>query len=407
MAKKQRHTKDDNSLRASNIELFSREIIVSTSDEKGIYSRDADNLYPLRVEKIINNSPTARRCANLMAKYIAGNGNEVNFYVDKKKNISINDIIRNASTCISKQYGVYFKVSYELDGMAILDSEDNKPIFKRKTIEILDYVIMAKTKEDGNKYPGKYRALKIDEETSSIDTECEDIWFYPYNPDSKVILRQMHHDCKLKEIENPTIEQLIQNYRGQVYYMNLTPEYIYALPLVDSVYNDCDTEYRISTYNNTQTRTGFLGKTMIVKYREDEDSDDDFNDELKGFLGSENAANAFVVEVPQGIEVELEKAFKVIQLKPQFDDKLFEGTIRSLRQNIMGAFNNIPEPLVFAGQGAMFGTSEGTYTEMKIFYWEQNEYERSTLEQTLRMFGYDVNIKPIVEEQQTPEDNGL
>lgn len=392
------------SLRASNIELYSREITVSENSSAKIYLRDADNLYPNRIEKVINNSPTARRCANLMAKYIAGNGNTENFLVNSKKRISINDIIRAASTSIAKQYGVYFKVNYEIDSEAIISSQDNKPKFKRKDIEILDYVIMAKSKEDDNKYPGKFYALEIDEEKNSIsNAEENEVWFYPYNADSKIILKQMHNDCKLKEIENPTLEQLVQNYRGQVYYLNLTPEYIYALPLVDSVYNDCDTEFRISTYNNTQTRTGFLGKTMIVKYAEDEESEDGFNDELKEFLGSENAANAFVVEVPQSIDEDLEKAFIVKQLKPQFDDKLFESTIKSLRQNIMGAFNNIPEPLVFAGTGALFGTSADAYTEMKVFYWEQNEYERSSLEQTLRMFGYDVNIQPIVKENK----NGL
>jgi len=64
----------------------------------------------------------------------------------------------------------------------------------------------------------------------------------------------------------------------------------------------------------------------------------------------------------------------------------------------MGAFNNIPEALVFAGDGAMFGTSADTYTEMKRFYWEQNEDERSALEQTLKSFGFEVNVIPLVDE---------
>ena len=91
------------SYRADNVELFSREIKSDTNSSDKIYSRDADNLYPLRIEKVINNSPTGRRCANLMAKYIAGKGNTSNFKIGKKY---INDIISAASASISKQYGV-------------------------------------------------------------------------------------------------------------------------------------------------------------------------------------------------------------------------------------------------------------------------------------------------------------
>ena len=105
-----------------------------------------------------------------------------------------------------------------------------------------------------------------------------------------------------------------------------------------------------------------------------------------------------MVDVPEGSEADLDKAFVVKQLEAQFDDKLFESTVKQLRQNILGAFNNIPEPLIFSSSSALFGTSADTYTEMKKFYWEQNEYERSLLEQTIRMFGFECNILPIVNE---------
>jgi len=388
--------------RAKNTELFSREIKADKNTSDKIYSRDADNMYPLRIEKVINNSPTGRRCANLMAKYIAGQGNASNFPVGK--GLFINDILRKASRSIAYQYGVYFRVKYIVD----MDKSqiDGIPAFKPGAVEVLDYVVMAKSKEDDADYPGKIYALKDNCEGGLLNSDEDlDKWYYPYNRDSKVIRAQMRNDCKLKGIDSPTMEQLIQNYRGQVYYLNLTPEYIYALPLGDSVYNDMDTEFRISLYNNTQTRKGFLGKTIVVKYEEDEDAAEEFDEELAEFLGAENSSTVFTVEVPQNIDKDLDKAFVVNQLKAQFDDKLFESTIKNLRQNIMGAFNNIPEPLVFSGSGAMFGTSADTYTEMKLFYWEQNEYERSMLEQTLRMFGFEVNIIPIVVETKTVPTN--
>ena len=390
------------SYRADSVELFSREIKSDTNSSDKIYSRDADNLYPHRIEKVINNSPTGRRCANLMAKYIAGKGNTSNFKIGKKY---INDIITAASASISKQYGVYFRVKYGIDTAKTMADGDVR--FKVNHTEVLDYVLMAKSKEDDANFEGKFYMLKDDDEGGLSDKDDDLKWFYPFSQDPKIIKYQMLNDCKKKGINDPSIEDLIRNYRGQIFYLNLTPEYIYALPLADSVYNDLDTEFRISTYNNTQTRKGFLGKTLITKYEDadGDDADEEFDEELKTWLGSENSSTVFVVTVPQSVTVDLDKAFVVNQLKPQFDDKLFESTIKNIRQNIMGAFNNIPEALVFAGSGALFGTSAQAYNEMKKFYWEQNEYERSQLEQTLRLFGFDVNILPLVDETITLNTN--
>ena len=391
--------------RASSAELFSREIVADKNTSKKIYSRDVDNLYPLRLERVINNSPTGRRCANLMARYIAGNGNDVNYKIGRKngKDYFINDLIRESATYLAKQGGAYYKLKYVLDLNA---STADKIVFKVGASTLLDYVIMAKSREDDEGYEGKYYLLDFDDD-GSLKTEDDDIdrYLYPFSLDPKIILAQMRADCEAKEIENPSLEDLIKNYRGQVCYLNTTPEYIYALPLADMVYNDMDTEFRISNYHNTQTRKGFLGKTIVTKYEAPEDEADEFEEELQTFLGSENSGSVFIVEVPEETSVELDKAFHVEQLKPQFDDKLFESTSKSIRQNILGAFNNIPEPLIFAGS-TLFGTSADTYEQMKLFYWEQNEYERSLLEQTLRLFGYDVNILPIVQEKtkQTVQD---
>ena len=389
------------SLRAKNTELFSREISVDINASKKIYSRDADNLYPLRMEKIINSSPTGRRCANLMAKYIGGNGNEINFPIGKGK--YINDIIRSSSTEIAYHNGVYFRLRYVIDQEASMEAQDL--IFKSGSVEVMDGVIMAKSKEDDNAADGKFYALP-DNGAGGIVSDDVSRWFYPFNQDPKAIAYQMHNDCKIKGIKDPTPEDLIQNYRGQIFYLNLTPKFVYALPVGDMVYNDMDTEHRISIYNNTQTRQGFLGKTQITKFGDPDDETDDFDDEVKTFLGAENSSSVLIVDIPQGVNVDLDKAFMVNQLKPQFDDKLFDTTIKTCRVNIMGAFNNIPEALVFASS-SMFSPTAETINELKRFYWEQNEAERSALEQTLRLFGYDVNILPLVEEikeGQSPEE---
>ena len=385
------------SLRATNLELHSRDNSISNDDNK-IYIRDFDNLYPLRMEKVINNSPTGKRASNMMAKYIVGNG--VSLDIDKivnRKNETINDIADLASNEIATQYGVFFYISWKIEP----DFDVLKPKFVKTNLKVLDSIKMVKSKIDDDGFPGKYFQLDLEskkEQFKKIDSKTK--WFYPYNEDSKVILQQMKNDCKLKKIQNPTVQQLVQNYRGQVFYLNLTPKYHYSLPPWDSVYDDMDTEYRISRYNNSQSRRGWLGKTIIKKFDGGTEENTAFNSEIKKNLGSENSADVLVIDVPEASTDDLTKVFVVDQIKPQFDDKLFDSTKKTLRQNITGNFNNIPEPLVFSGSGALFGTSADAYTEMKKFYWEQNEYERFKLEKALTILtGVQISFLPIIKEE--------
>lgn len=381
------------SLRATNIELHGRDLSVVNDDSK-IHTRDYDNLYPLRIEKVINNSPTGKRAANLMAKYIVGDGVSLKGdTIVNKKGETLNDIADLAAGEIATQYGVFFFITWKFD----VDNEALKPKFSPANIKVLDSIPLAKSKADDNDYPGKiYRLEMLQRKEIFKKVDKKTHWYYPYNADPAVILAQMKNDCRLAEIEDPTIADMVQHYRGQVYYLNLTPKYHYALPPWDSVYNDMDTEYRISMYNNSQARTGWLGKTVVKKFDGGDEENKEFNKILKENIGSENSADVIVIDVPEGSTDDLNKAFVVDQLKAQFDDKLFESTKNSIRQNIAGNFNNVPEALLFSGSGALFGTSADTYTEMKKFYWQQNEYERFKLEKTLSLLtGLQVNFKPI------------
>lgn len=386
------------SLRATNIELQSRDISVSADDRK-IYLRDTDNLYPLRMEKVINNSPTGRRAANMMAKFIVGNGVDGNVVINSKGE-TVNDIADLAAGEISSNYGVFFHLDWTFD------TEGTEVKFKKSNVRVLDSVYMALSKEDDDGFAGKVYKLPLQEKKNLFGKSDSKgaKWYYPFNEDPKVIRAQMKNDCLIKGIENPDTIQMLENYRGQVYYLNLTPKYHYALPPWDSVYDDMDTEYRISRYNNKQARTGWLGKTVVKKFADDED-DEEFNKVLKENLGAENSADVMVISVPVASGDDIDKLFKIDQVKAQFDDKLFDSTKKSLRENITGAFNNIPEALVFAGSGALFGTSADTYTEMKKFYWEQNEYERFKLEKAMtKLLDMEINFLPIIEEMILDED---
>lgn len=407
------NNKKKKSLRASNVELQSREISVSKNDDKKIYSRDFDNLGPLRQEKVINNSPTGKRCAYMMSKFIAGNGVDDNIdIVVNQKGETVNDLIDQASVDIAYQYGVFFLQKYKID----VENSVESIKFQRRSTKVLDYVPVAISKEDDDEWPGKIYILDQKEGSDEFEKVTDETtWYYPYNPDSKVILSQMRNDCKLKGIDEPTHKQLWQNYRGQVLYMNLTPKFEYALPLSDVVYDDMDSEAQFSRYVNRNARNGWLGKTVFTKFDDDEEEDErstgkTFDDVIKDNMGAENSDSVLVISVPTSAVDDVTKAFKVDQVKAQFDDKMFDKSTENVRKNIMGAFNNIPEILVMAGDGALFGPNSETYKEAKRFYWEQNETERFKLEKTLsKLLNIKIDILPLadIEEENEDEDEKL
>lgn len=135
------------SLRASSIEMYSRDISI-TKDDKRIILRDIDNAYPLRIENVINNSPTAKRSSLMMSKFIFGKGVSGNkdMVVNRKGEV-LNTIARAAARCISKQYGVFFFTSWTLD----VDVNLQKPRFKPYDLKVLDYVPIAKSAPDDDK----------------------------------------------------------------------------------------------------------------------------------------------------------------------------------------------------------------------------------------------------------------
>lgn len=372
-------------LRAGLIELFQRLTPEVKDKDKRIYWNGAQNLYPYEIERIINNSPTAFRASKMMGKFIAGAGvlSEANTlipyknlpFVNKKGN-KITDIIRIGSQSLSKQGGCYFHISYGID--------DNGVLYQ-KGIDIVDYVSVRKSKEaddDGE------RNFYVKDWEKKSKTEK---WFYPYNPDKEIVLAQIKKDAG----SSSDLETAIKKYRGQIYYLNLTPEYKYALAPVDAVYNDADSEYRMALYTNTQTRTGFLGKQIFLTSGLDAEQSGDLKEDLATFMGAENSGDMYHLDVEASMN--LDEILKVIPLKAQFDDKLFDSTDRRLRRNILGAFNNIPEALVNASDSALFGTSAEAYEQMKLFYSEQTEEEREKLEETLSYLGFYVRIKPIIE----------
>jgi len=373
--------------RAKFIELYSRVIKITGDRDESIYHNGENNLYPNEIELAILNSPSGKNASKMMAKFISGKGVENDVDVNEEKKYKLSKIVKIASTDISRQNGVYFHIGQRLN-----DALKLVPV-----LDVLEYTKVRIGKEDDDDNITKYW-FKDCAKTKSfmINDKDESIFYYPFSNKENVILTQIDADYELSGAKDLDVDLSIKlpYYRGQVYYMNLTPEFKYALSPFDAVYNDLDTESRISMYINRQVRTGFLGKTYVVTAGLDEEYEEQVQDDVKLWLGSENVGGTYHFSI--GATDDIDKVFKVGQMKAEIDEKLFTETKNTVKSNIYAAANNIPEQLI-KSDNTLFGTSAETYIEMKKFYTEQTLDERTELEDTLTFLGFPCKIIPIIE----------
>lgn len=374
--------------RAKFVELYRRFIPLAENKDESIYYNGENNLYPNEIELAILNSPSGKAASKVFAKYISGKGVENDYIVNPDKNYNLSKITRMSGVDISRQNGVFFHVGQRLEDGVL------KP-----TLDVLEYTKSRIGKEDDNDYISKYwfKDCAVEKKSYLSNKKSdESYWYYPFNNNKEVILQEIRNDYEEfgGDKENPELAEMLPYYRGQVYYLNLTPEFKYALSPFDACYNDLDSEYRVSMFTNRNVRTGFLGKTYVVTSGLDDEENSKVQDDIKLWLGSENIGGTFHLSLEAGAEVE--KVFAVKQLKAEFDDKLFSETKTSLRDNIYSQANNVPAQLVKA-ETSIFGTQSETYKEMKKFYTEQTFDERKELEDTLTYLGFPCKIIPIIE----------
>lgn len=388
--------KKANNFRAKLYELWSRLTPIKMLKNEEIYFNGSDNLYPYEVEGVVNSSPTAFKCAELMATYISGKGIREGFsdpIVNSRKNYKLSNIIELMAADISVHYGVWLHIGRKI-------SEEGKIVVG--DIDVVDYVKCRKVKEDAADYAGKIIVKDWIKEKESPRKRLKDTdikWYYPFNNNIDVITSQIAADSDNEE----NITEAIKDYRGQILYLNLTPKYEYALSRLDSVYNDADSEGRFGIYTNNQFRNGFLGKTIAVTSGLDEENSKQVGDDLSKMLGAENSGDFYYMSVDSVDKIE--NTIKFIQLQPEFNDKLFDSTSTRLKKNIMGAYKNVPEILIAAGDGALFGANSETYVQAKLFYSEQVEKERYRIIETLQQLDFVVDIQPIIEVESSTIEN--
>lgn len=368
-------------MKATIVEIFKR----LTKFEKGlgVITNGVDNLYPERAERFILNSVTAKTASGIMASYLSGKGltNGDNEKVDDK-GTTLKKLSQQISKSFSKQRGAFIHVNYNAN-------------FEESGYKVLPYTDCRLGKKDDNDYNGKivvYDGWDSDTSKRSLREGAKTVDVY--NPNPKVIEAQVRKASKNKD--GVLTAEDFSKYKGQIWYVNLDDEFTYSLSQIDSVMNDCDSESQAAVFKNRSLRRGFFGKTLIVtkplsgnledykdaaEYQSALSERDEFKNTIESFVGAEDTGGVLHLEMDNGGD-SLEEAIKFENISSDINDKLFEYTEKSVFQNILVSFNNIPMGLV-RSDNALFSASGEALQVMKESYQENTSLERSVLDETI------------------------
>jgi hypothetical protein len=347
--------------------------LVTWDKKLEIYQNGADNLYPERIDRLINNSVTAKMASEMMVQYVLGKGfgEADNFKINDSQKLI--DFAINVADSLVRQRGIAIHFDYNLN-------------FEPINPKVLDFTKVRLGLKDSKQYNGKI-LFKNDWSNNKEDAVVFDV----FNKSDKIVQAQIE--------KAGTIEK----YKGQVMYINLDSRYYYPLSRIDAVINDCDSESQAAIYKNMILRKGFFGKQIIMtpplisndepemvlndlgelvrnrEFARRQAEADEVKKTIESFIGSENAGGALMIESPDFING-IDTIFKIQKIDSTLDDKVFEYTENSVSKNILMAFNNIPVALVKSPDSAMFGNSGESITEAKKMYWENTSKERNKLE---------------------------
>lgn len=340
------------------------------SKSADVYANDVDNAYPERMDRLVNNSVTAKSAAAIMVQYLLGKGygtDADNIIINKQKNLKLIDFADDVADDLVKQRGVFIHINYNA-------------LYQVADCSVLPFEWCRIGKKDSTDYSGKIAICKEWLKPKRSDIELIDV----YNPRKAVI------DAQVEKAGG------WEHYKGQVLYVNMDTKLIYPLSRIDSVAEDCDSEAQASIYKNRLLRKGFFGNTLVVTrplvgdglepgshaFKEAESEREAFQKAIKESLGAENTGGVLCLEMDFASE-KLEDAILIKQIESRIDDQLFNYTETSVRENILVAFNNLPAGLIKTNDNALFGNSGEAIREMKRTYWENTTKERNLLTATL------------------------
>ena len=336
---------------------------IKLDKQKGIYQNGRDNAYPQRVERIINGSVTAKTACNMLKKFIVGNGfedpriNSIIANYDLLGETTFLKLLSQIASSISKQHGAFLQLQWN----------GNAQITGAKSIPYRDCRF---GKTDSGGYSGKIHVYNDwIKETGAVNTNKIKV-IDSFNPIQKVVEQQL----------------ATKGWQGQIAFLRLDDEYIYPYSTVDSVLEDADTEAQISSFKNGELRGGFNAQYFLYHTPFENVQDQaEFKDTINKFLGGDHQGSIAMMpaEFDDDGKLVRSKSLELSKIERTFDADAFDSIEKTIANNIRKALNAIPQILIEAPDGSLFGTSGEAFIQAFNFYNSQTLDMRAAVSQWL------------------------
>nr|DAN79385.1 MAG TPA: HK97 Family Phage Portal Protein [Caudoviricetes sp.] len=332
------------------------------------------NDYPTMIELLVGGSATAKACAGVIADFIYGKGFSLEaearatarqqrtrfrkdtLYINDKRETP-NDLLKKVARSLSYHKGVFVQVNYN-------------QLFQKTSVQVLPYRYCRLGARDSNNYRGKvlyYENWDNLQDKKEVDKNVKAINLY--DPSPKVIQEQVDAAGGW------------DNYKGQVYFLNLDRNDSYPLAWADVVLLDCESEMLSTKYTRNGFKKGFFGTYAFVTSTMNSDEDrEDFRDNLRNSIGVEAEQSVFHFELEmKGDKLEDQVLVKPIESNVKAD--LFEYADKKTANNIRKTYGNIPPVLIDFVEGKLGNTSGDSLKEARIFMQEQMQEERQDVQE--------------------------
>lgn len=336
---------------------------VKLDKTKGIYQNGKDNAYPQRVERIINGSVTAKTACNMLKKFIVGNGfedtrlNSIIVNSDLLGETTLLKLLSQIASSISKQNGAFLQIQWN----------GNAQIAGAKSIPYRDCRF---GKADSGGYSGKIHVYNDwIKENGTIRADKIQI-VDNFNPIEIVVKEQL----------------ATESWKGQIAFLRLDDEYIYPYSTIDSVLEDADTEAQISSFKNGELRGGFNAQYFLYHTPfENEQDQAEFKNTINKFLGGDHQGSIAMMpaEFDDDGKLVRSKSLELSKIERTFDADAFDSIEKTIANNIRKALNAIPQILIEAPDGSLFGTSGEAFVQAFNFYNSQTLDMRAAVSQWL------------------------
>lgn len=366
--------------------IVERALKLSANTGDKIITYGDGNLYPQEIANLIYASKTASAAVEKMTENIICEGfkNEEFRNITNDNGLNMDDILENTANDLARFKGWAWIVQYGLrEGGYVPVGVYNVPF---------EYV-RAEKSENYLKDPKIYKWRVFnnwDRQTVKATQVMQNSTVYnTYDP---------------KNVPNEIADcGGLENYNGQLLYVNLCTTRPYPISTFHSVRNEMDAENKNGKYVSRTLGRGFHMCSIVTHGEFETDQEQqDFTDTLTEMMGSENAGSVLTVR-NNNIE-QKDKFITVDQLGSPIDRELYKAYVEPLRKDIAISAYNIPLPLIDSSLLTFSNASGEVIKELQKVYRNSLSKVRQRISRELaQLFGVDISITEIKNKFETDE----